>query len=84
MIIIEISSNRVIEALDILINALVDPLMLSETINDQIKILNDECNIAQFDDHYRATHLLASLARENHPIRQFSWGEKSCKEFSLI
>jgi secreted Zn-dependent insulinase-like peptidase len=50
--------------------------MLSETINDQIKIIDDESSIAQFDDHYRATRLLASLAKENHPIRQFSWGDK--------
>jgi len=50
--------------------------MLSETINDQIKNIDDECTIAQFDDHYRATRLLTYLARENHPIGQFSWGKK--------
>jgi len=83
VIVIEISSNRVVETLDILINSLVDPLMLSETINDQIKIIDDESSIAQFDDHYRATRLLASLARENHPIKQFSWG-KSRYVFDLI
>ncbi len=73
---IEISSNRVVETLDILIHSLIDPLMLSETIDDQIKIIDDESTIAQFDDHYRATRLLAYLARENHPIAQFSWGKK--------
>jgi hypothetical protein len=50
--------------------------MLSETINDQIKNIDDECTIAQFDDHYRTTRLLTYLARENHPIGQFSWGKK--------
>ena len=74
VIIIEISSNRVIEALDILIHSLINPLMLSETVMNEIKVIDDECAIAQHDDHYRATHLLASLARSNHPISQFSWG----------
>ncbi len=50
--------------------------MLSEAINNQIKIIDDESTIAQFDDHYRATRLLAHLARENHSIAQFSWGRK--------
>jgi secreted Zn-dependent insulinase-like peptidase len=50
--------------------------MLSETIYDQIKIIDDESTIAQFDDHHRATRLLASFARENHPITQFSWGRQ--------
>ena len=77
VIIIEISSNRVIEALDILIHSLIDPLMLSDTIADQMKILNDESNIAQLDDHYRTTRLLTSLARREHPIAQFSWGKYS-------
>lgn len=84
VIVIEISSSRVVEALDILINSLVDPLMLSETVHDHIKIIDDESNIAQFDDHYRATRLLASLARRDHPIAQFSWGDKSRRNFYLI
>lgn len=77
MIIIEISSNRVVEALDILIHSLVDPLMLSDAIVDQMKILDDESSIAQLDDHYRITRLLTSLARRDHPITQFSWGNYS-------
>jgi hypothetical protein len=48
--------------------------LLPETIYDQIQIIDDENTIAQFDDHYRATRLLAYLAGENHPIQQFSWG----------
>lgn len=49
--------------------------MPSETIDNQIQIIDEECNIAQFDDHYRASRLLAYLADENHPIRNFSWGK---------
>ncbi|CAF4406858.1 unnamed protein product, partial [Rotaria socialis] len=82
VIVIEISSNRVVETLDILIHSLIDPLMLSETIFDQIQIIDEESTIAQFDDHYRASRLLAHLAKENHPIRNFSWGNKtSLKDF---
>jgi secreted Zn-dependent insulinase-like peptidase len=81
VIVIEISSNRVVETLDILIHSLVDPLMLPKTIYDQIQIIDDESSIAQFDDHYRATRLLAHLARENHPIAKFSWGENSHQLF---
>lgn len=51
--------------------------MLSETINNHIKTIDDECIIAQSDDHYRTTRLLTYLARKNHPITQFSWGKKS-------
>ncbi|CAF1499829.1 unnamed protein product, partial [Adineta steineri] len=44
-------------------------------------IIDEENMIAQIDDHYRATRLLTYLARENHPIKQFSWGNKlSLKE----
>ena len=50
--------------------------MLSDTIREQIKIVDDECAIAQFDDHHRASRLLAYLSNENHPIRKFSWGRK--------
>ncbi|CAF1546605.1 unnamed protein product, partial [Rotaria sordida] len=82
VIVIEISSNRVVETLDILIHSLIDPLVSFETIYDQIQIIDDESTIAQFDDHYRASRLLAYLAKENHPIRNFSWGnKKSLKEF---
>ncbi|CAF4635126.1 unnamed protein product [Rotaria sp. Silwood1] len=82
VIVIEISSNRIVETLDILIHSLIDPLMSPETIHDQIQLIDDECTIAQFDDHYRASRLLAYLAKENHPIRNFSWGnKKSLKEF---
>ncbi|CAF1945024.1 unnamed protein product [Rotaria magnacalcarata] len=83
VIVIEISSNRVVETLDILIHSLIDPLMLSETIFDQVQVIDEESTIAQFDDHYRASRLLAHLAKENHPIRNFSWGnKKSLKEFA--
>lgn len=51
--------------------------MLSETVDDQIKILDDECTIVQSDDHYRATRLLAYLAKTTDPISQFSWGKKT-------
>ncbi|CAF4366634.1 unnamed protein product, partial [Adineta steineri] len=81
VIVIEISSNRIVETLDILIHSLIDPLMSLETIHDQIQIIDEENMIAQIDDHYRATRLLTYLARENHPIKQFSWGNKfSVKE----
>ncbi|CAF5112829.1 unnamed protein product, partial [Rotaria magnacalcarata] len=57
--------------------------MLSETIFDQVQVIDEESTIAQFDDHYRASRLLAHLAKENHPIRNFSWGnKKSLKEFA--
>lgn len=58
--------------------------MLSEAIHDQIKIIDEENTIAQLDDHYRATRLLAYLAGENHPIQQFSWGIRVYKDFYLI
>ena len=58
--------------------------MLSETIYDQIQIIDDESKIAQFDDHYRATRLLAHLATENHPIKNFSWGNKVSSDSHLI
>ncbi|CAF0838635.1 unnamed protein product [Adineta steineri] len=81
VIVIEISSNRIVETLDILIHSLIDPLMSLETIHDQIQIIDEENMIAQIDDHYRATRLLTYLARENHPLKQFSWGNKlSLKE----
>lgn len=48
--------------------------MLSEAIYDQMQTLDEEYTIAQTDDHYRATRLLAYLARQDHPIKQFSWG----------
>jgi hypothetical protein len=48
--------------------------MSSEIIYDQIQTIEDENTIAQFDDHYRASRLLAHLAREDHPIAQFPWG----------
>ena len=48
--------------------------MFLETICDQMQTLDEEYTIAQTDDHYRATRLLAYLAREDHPIKQFSWG----------
>ncbi len=58
--------------------------MLSETIYDQIQIIDDESTIAQFDDHYRATRLLAHLAAENYPIKNFSWGNKVPLDIHLI
>lgn len=76
MIIIEVSSNRVVETLDILLHSLVSPLMSLESLYDQIQVIDDECNIAQYDDFYRASRLLAHLAQKDHPIRQFSWGNK--------
>ena len=79
MIVIEISSNRVVETLDILIHSIVDPLMLPETIHEQARIIDDESAIAQTDDHYRASRLLAHLASEGHPLTQFSWGSRSKK-----
>ncbi|CAF2720620.1 unnamed protein product [Rotaria sp. Silwood2] len=82
VILIEISSNRVVETLDILIHSFIDPLMSPEAIYDQIQIIDDESTIAQFDDYYRTSRLLAYLAKENHPIRNFSWGnKKSLKDF---
>ncbi|CAF1040042.1 unnamed protein product [Adineta ricciae] len=77
VILIEISSNRIVETLDILLHSLIDPLMSLETIYDQMQTLDEEYTIAQTDDHYRATRLLAYLAREDHPIKQFSWGNKT-------
>ena len=80
MIVIEISSNRVVEVLDILIHSLVDPLMLSETIWDQVQIIDNECHIAQFDDHYRTKRLLTSLARGDHPLAKFFWGKHTLEQ----
>ena len=74
MIIIEVASNRVVETLDILLHSLLHPLMSMESLYDQVQVIDDECNIAQYDDYYRLSRLLAHLAREDHPIRQFSWG----------
>ena len=74
MIIIEVSSNRVVETLDILLHSLIHPLMSLESLYDQIQVIDDECNIAQYDDYYRVSRLLAHLARRDHPINQFSWG----------
>lgn len=76
MIIIEVSSNRVVETLDILLHSLVNPLISLESLYDQIQVIDDECNIAQYDDFYRASRLLAHLAQKDHPIRQFSWGNE--------
>jgi secreted Zn-dependent insulinase-like peptidase len=49
--------------------------MLLENVSEQIQIIDNECHIAQSNDHYRATRLLAHTARQDHPIGQFSWGK---------
>lgn len=79
MIVIEIASQHIVETLDILVNSIIEPLITSNTISDQIQLIDSESQIAKSNDYYRICRLLAHIAKDHHPLGQFSWGRSFSK-----
>ncbi|XP_062849767.1 nardilysin [Trichomycterus rosablanca] len=70
----DIQRRKFREALDRWAQFFICPLMIKDTMDREVEAVDSEFQLARPSDSHRKEMLLGSLAKPNHPMSKFCWG----------
>jgi insulysin len=71
-----VQNQGVLDVLDVFANFFVSPLLVEESIQREVNAVDSEYQIDVAEDAWKLFHILTLLTREEHPLSQFSIGNR--------